>query len=708
MYRTMTPARCVWYVTGVVSLLFAPATSADAAGLGVVGGSAGARSVPLARDAGGRLTGRTNLALRNDSAERVRLTVRFFGDRSGRPRRVGTGGVPFSLVRTNRPVAPHAMTVVPLKARLAPKEPPTDLDGVLVVDARTTGGRPAGTTEVRVTGALALPTNVAFEPSTVTLQVTRRWPFHGTTGDQTTVRLRGPGVARFVASVGRLAARNRAAQPATLLLTNDAGGHTLVELVGLRQTSPDVAEVTVSTHAAVSCPNGAVECGRGAPAPGGYTGALAVAPGSDAGPKLAVTVHSQLWFVLPVLLVLLGSLLGGLLPQLTQTAEMKDRLRARLRPVLDRYVAERPQRGGPMLLWDLQSILKDEPWYEKRYRGLLGDGGVAELWASIHCARTMEDLGVESANVQTLCGHVQRWLQIRPLAEQLAKLHADQPPDRGRHAWRDTWVRRETEKMLRGLADRLPPKDDAEAQEIGQSLRNQADFHRLFGEAWVRRAELDDVHVSQNVKERDEKWWKRADLDALDADLAGLAASDPDMSERFLRLADVREAIDTLVACYAKRALPDEAHVAMSAERRAAVVRQLEAGDSEPEEIAKRASVPVEAVVDIRRDEPRTATPSAPVAPPSQNPVARRVRRGLHVTRRALTMTDWMVTILIAVGTAVAYMVPLYTGTWGSWEDWITAFAAGLAGQVAIKWALLPALRSSRLPQTGAGTAPAT
>jgi hypothetical protein len=66
--------------------------------------------------------------------------------------------------------------------------------------------------------------------------------------------------------------------------------------------------------------------------------------------------------------------------------------------------------------------------------------------------------------------------------------------------------------------------------------------------------------------------------------------------------------------------------------------------------------------------------------------------------RRLLDATDWILFIVIAVVTAVGYMIPLYTSTWGTWEDWVAAFAAGVAGQVVIKWALLPALRSKRLP----------
>jgi hypothetical protein len=50
-------------------------------------------------------------------------------------------------------------------------------------------------------------------------------------------------------------------------------------------------------------------------------------------------------------------------------------------------------------------------------------------------------------------------------------------------------------------------------------------------------------------------------------------------------------------------------------------------------------------------------------------------------------------------------MIPLYSNTWGGWEDWLAAFGAGVVGQVGIKWAVLPALRSAHLPAGSAAAA---
>ena len=567
------------------------------------------RSVALARDADGRLTGKVNFALRNESTMPVRLTVRFFADRDPRPRRVAVGTSPLALAAPPPSLSGHATSVLAATVTLSKSQPPSDLDGALVVQARA-HGELVDTAELRLTGALALPKDVAFEPSKVTLQVTKFWPLAKTSGDQTTVRLRGPGVARLIASVGKLVGAAGSRQPtpagqtaqpatstATLLLTNDSGDQTLVELSNLHQTGADLAEVTVSTHAA--CPEGATPCEQAAPKPGAYTGALALSPGAIGGPKLDVTVHSEQWLFIPVVLVLLGSLIGGLLPQLTQTAEMKDRLRGELRPLLDRYTSERSKPGAQGLVWRLGSVLGDEPWYEKRYRGLPGEGGVAALWADIHSARTMEDLTADSGRVLELGGHVRRWLHVLPLAAELAELHSNPPADRPGHPWRVTNLRYSTEKMLRGLADRLPPKDDQEANELSEELRRQTQLHRAFAHAWSRRAELQHVPASDNDRERDKEWWDKADIDAFDGTLPTLAPNDPDMSDRLTKMADVSEAIERLLASYDQRVTPAEVGVEMSPARSAAVLAQLEAGGRGPEEIAQRAGVSVTEVADI-------------------------------------------------------------------------------------------------------------
>ncbi|MGB0096341.1 MAG: hypothetical protein WBP81_27860 [Solirubrobacteraceae bacterium] len=50
------------------------------------------------------------------------------------------------------------------------------------------------------------------------------------------------------------------------------------------------------------------------------------------------------------------------------------------------------------------------------------------------------------------------------------------------------------------------------------------------------------------------------------------------------------------------------------------------------------------------------------------------------------------------------YSATVYTTTWGTIADFATAFTAGFAGQVTVKWGVLPIFRSIRYHPAAAGT----
>jgi hypothetical protein len=66
------------------------------------------------------------------------------------------------------------------------------------------------------------------------------------------------------------------------------------------------------------------------------------------------------------------------------------------------------------------------------------------------------------------------------------------------------------------------------------------------------------------------------------------------------------------------------------------------------------------------------------------------------------------VTLLLAVGAAIAYMVPLYSATWGSPTDLLTAMAAGFGAQAIVQWAALPAFQSLQISTKNEPAAPAS
>jgi hypothetical protein len=69
--------------------------------------------------------------------------------------------------------------------------------------------------------------------------------------------------------------------------------------------------------------------------------------------------------------------------------------------------------------------------------------------------------------------------------------------------------------------------------------------------------------------------------------------------------------------------------------------------------------------------------------------------------RAQVRKTDSEIFWITAVLTALVYLAGKYSADWGSWEDYLFAFAAGAVAPTVITWSLLPLSRSYR-PQAAA------
>jgi hypothetical protein len=100
-----------------------------------------------------------------------------------------------------------------------------------------------------------------------------------------------------------------------------------------------------------------------------------------------------------MLFVILGSVVGVLIPLFSGNARTRRVLRKGLTNVLGRYVGLRPKPTDPSLAWDLEPYLGPprEDWFSHKYPGLLTDPGVSPVWTSIRSARSGEDLGSDAA-----------------------------------------------------------------------------------------------------------------------------------------------------------------------------------------------------------------------------------------------------------------------------------------------------------------------
>jgi hypothetical protein len=685
------------------------------------------------------LTGASNLPLRNEVDGTVRIDALFFPAQTTPPPQITTQSRPLAIGR-KLTIRANGAGTLHLLATLTSDQEPSDLNGTLVVESRDLAGKLVGSLSLAVSGTVAIPADVVFEPSEVTLQVTRLQGTElTTTGDHLHVRLRGAGVDRLVATVGALAKSNTEAQPAaTVLLGSSSGKQTLVELTGLTLIQPGLAEATITTQESVACvTGGTVECGHGPPSPGSYSGALTLT-GSGDGPTLKITVNSRFWFLFPVLMVFAGWLLGVLVPLLSATAQTKRQLRQSVRDELERYLAVEP-KVSTGAAWDLAGSLGDRSgWYDKHHAGTPGDTSVAAVWTNIHTARSAKDLAQADKAATDLITRVQAWIHAAPFADALDNLRTHAPEDRVRHVWSDTQVRKDTDALLYVVRDTSTPSAD-DAAGYAVRLRRQAAFHEEYARVWKQLAGVEGL-VRDDERAADGDMWQRADLDGFDAQVANPAESTR-TSEQWARLtiglADIAAAVGTLIT---KHPVPpgraeapadaeaevtaDETPARVSPEEKAQVIMQLAERAKSPEQAAKVAGVNLEDAKRIQDDLPETTAAVAvskkqtPAAVSRTKSVAQRLSLAQpgsaksdaangsvthrlskeSVTRLLWAASDYALSFFIAVVTTIAYMIPLYTSTWGGWEDWLAAFGAGVIGTVGIKWAVLPAFRSKNGP----------
>jgi hypothetical protein len=643
--------------------------------LSVIGTGASAETVKVAGQPDGTFKGTSSIPLSNSSQTRVNVTVAYYAQQPSDSVKI-TSTHPVS-------VPARGSATLTLAAVITPPAVPSDLNGTVVITERDAKHEKLGTLPLAVQGALIIPTDVAFEPSEITLQVTLGQWFKAA-GETQTVRIRGPGVAQLVNTVNALA---DAGDIGTLLLSDGSGQQTLVQLSRPALIGPGLAEVTV-------CVRGAEHCGKNTPSPGAYTGTFSLSPGESGAPTLKVTVNSRYWLVLPIILVLIGAALGGLLPAWTATARTKNTLRDELRSYLAAYERTRPANPNDRAAWDMTPLLGDEKdWYTKRYTGAPDAKGVAPLWADIHSA-SAGDLDRDAAAVTELTSQVTAWMQAEPLAAALATLRDNPPEDRVGHRWQDTQVRDDTAILLDEVRNAVPP-DAAGAAEYVRRLSAQLRLHQEYVHAWELCRRLDKQPRTKEEEHENAEAWKSADLDAFDKLVAAAPEADrkPSAQSKLnLELADVTEAIERLLVAPNQDTSPATADIALTARQRVTVADQL-VGRRPVEQVAKTAGVDQGVVREV----------SAELAPVIEAKAPQPVEEvSSSWFTHLLDTTDVVLTGVIAVGTAAAYILPAYTATWGSAQDWAAALAAGIGGQVVIKWAALPALRSKRLPASGA------
>jgi hypothetical protein len=625
------------------------------------------------------------LLFRNETGKRGTLRIRYLRDNGARELELTKRVFPGSFLRLERPatrpvrIRPHEIVQLVFKATLPIKQRLSALDGTLVVEMKTMKpqpgmkasahptlpeasaarslvrlqrhqpqGRTAGaamgdSTLIRVAGALRPLEDVRPEPATVVVQITRQAPWSD------------PDPSAQVRLVGADAAALLAEEPnytSTVLLRNDDGHDVAVTLSDLRNENGIVTATLKADDV---------------PPPGKYTGALPLSAAS-AKPKIDVTVRSRHWWFWAVLAVLFGSLLGGLLPLMSGIWRRKELLRAELKGVLESYKDVRDNKAAPPQHWDLDDAVGPEPWFRDEWMALPELQGAAGLYSSIRWSRTDADLDEITAQVVDLTARISRWLRLNKPVRDLWDAFEQPVPDRGKKLWRETGTYHDTRLLL--LEAKREPATDEAAEQLLHRVLEERQWHQSVATLWMAVA---DAQTDPRIPKP-----QRDAIAALDL----TPVTNPEVPEARRAPEQQWELITELEALKARL------ETLKTLERQP--VAELVEGAPLPTILifgprhVRDAIATFDRMIFARIKEARAASTASP-----DN------RKPARIIAGVLWNEKWL-TAVLTLGAVLAYVLPLYSSTWGSPTDYLTAIAAGFGAQAVVRWAALPAFESLR------------
>jgi hypothetical protein len=635
-----------------------------------VSGEQGAK-VELGPISDGQRTGFLSLLVRNTGKTQADLTLRYLRDNGEPPVMPGEDANDVTITLLHPPienlrVPPRSVRQFSLKFKLAGEDLPGDLDGQIVLRSETAAGAKSGdmTAEpkvqeivVPVVAQLAPIEGVSFQPSSITVQAVKGKLWPGGDDATATVRIYGPGVSAFLA-----------AHPdfVTSALLRDDEHEIVVVFDELQAEGDEVATGTIHSESQLY--------------PGEYEGNLLLSQ-SHATPALEVTFRSHHWFPWLLLVVLAGSLLGGLLPLYAGVWRRKELMRAELAGLVDAYqlglrgktTPEDPERPPPPL-WDLTDAVGDlEDWETDKWLAMPDLYGVKGLASSIHWARTKEELDELGDKIIALSARIQRWLRFAEPVRDLEAASKQTGRKLDDKYWEDTHVPKDT-KLLLLEAREEPEKDDAAAALLRRIIQQTA--------------------------------WHSAVLDFWN-ELSG-ALDRPDLSE------GQRKQIRTLA--WDKVVFGDEAKTEAKrtpAERRAAAVT-LEARRRELDRILRPDRPAIEYFLEGFGALPSVKNAMGWVTGTVGGGVMKVIeaRVGAAMSKRprsiaervaAVTRQQIALTALAWISAVIVYAVAEYGPAWGTITDYLTAFTAGFGASVVMQWATQPIFERLRLGKASGG-----
>lgn len=404
---------------------------------------------------------------------------------------------------------------------------------------------------------------------------------------------------------------------------------------------------------------------------GAYAGKLVLDPDAEKPRSLAVDIKTRDFLLWPLTFVLAGAWFGARVLRWNDVRRNRNLVQAMIKDSVDPYLDARKGPDGPDKRPDrfyLKDLLPTDgsPVYPQGNDCANPDNlapvpGLYCKAASIDGEQALSDLLPE---VTEITGNFDRWRKVEEAIDALKGAVATLPDDARYNPMR------EDAALLAVRAD-VEPNDDRAASELVLLFHEEAAVAAAYN------------HARQMYDKQPDGWrdmHKKVDPTLDLAALPGPAIRTAANAEQ-----------GALTLLYKAAALQHPERIPPDSEPDEQEARLDELMESFSVRRARRFLQPdLQGIVIAARD---LASDNVDTRTPEQ-------------IRAEVRKTDTEIFWITAALTALVYLAGKYSASWGSWEDYLFAFAAGAVAPTVITWSLLPITRSYR-PQAAAKPAAA-
>jgi hypothetical protein len=405
---------------------------------------------------------------------------------------------------------------------------------------------------------------------------------------------------------------------------------------------------------------------------GSYDGKLVLDPDAEKPRSLAVTVEARDFIVWPLGAILLGALLGAGVLKRHEVTRNRDLVQAMIQDSVNPYLVARKEPNGqeqrPERFY-LNGLLPTDasPVYPEK-SGCNNAGSLATV-PNLYCKAAKLD-GTQSLadllpEVTDVTARFDRWRKVEAAIAALKRTLASLP-NNSKH---DCMRRDVADVVVRG---NLEPDDDKTASDLVLVLHAEA----AAAAAYRQARDLYENHTTKDWRDEHKNVDPDKDLDGYEAAPTRTVANAEKVA---------------LTLLYKVAALKEPSRIPKDTDSSGQKkhTRDLMQTFGTREAMSYLSSEDEEVFATAQSIPPNNVDTRTPAQ------IRAQVRR-----------SDWTIFLISAVLTALVYLAGKYSADWGSWDDYLFAFAAGAVAPTVITWSLTPYSRSYR-PQAAATPAPA-